>query len=372
MNVWMGACPCTFGLAIPLSQIISTYLANKKGILLQTPAVLPLLAGIKSIAFDLTGTLTKPTVQGFDALDQNCDTTREILTHVKSVEQALTQPHPIRDALLEYLNLRNDSDNTPTPGELTIHAQGIKAVIAQHSYHIGSSLFMQQERITLPPDYTVTDQQQILIAQNKRIVGRFLLQHEVKPEAQTIIQYFKQKEIHLSILTGATHHASSSLTQQLDIPIRSSLTAEEKAEIIKSLPRPVIMLGDELNDTLAVEQADIGVSFRHHSLSAHADITLGNSLSDLIKAITIAEDTQKNIKQNLSWALCYNLGMMSLYAVILPLTHTQLAPGYAGAIMAGSSLLVVLNAMRLLRKEPRTQKADDSIKQTPQDYRRLV
>jgi cation transport ATPase len=372
MNVWMGACPCTFGLAIPLSQIISNYLANKEGILLQTPAILPLLARIKSIAFDLTGTLTKPTVQEFDALDQNCDTTIEILTHVKSIELALTQPHPVRDALLEYINSRSDCNSAHTPDELTAHAQGIEAVIAQHTYHIGSSLFMQQSCITIPRQYSDTDQQQILIAQNKRIVGRFLLQHEVKPEAQTIIEYFNQKDINLSILTGATHQASSNLSHILNITTHSSLTAAQKAQYITSLPSPVLMLGDELNDTLAVEQADIGVSFRHHSLSAHADITLGNSLLDLIKAITIADDTLKNIKQNLSWALCYNLSMMTLYAVILPLTHTQLAPGYAGAIMAGSSLLVVLNAMRLLRREPSPQQTDDSIKQNPQHYRRLV
>ncbi|MDP2830105.1 MAG: heavy metal translocating P-type ATPase [Sulfuricellaceae bacterium] len=344
LAVLVITCPCALSIAAPAAFAAAGSHLLKQGILLTRGHALETLARVNHVVFDKTGTLTygKPLLHGVYSLG-DLDENHSLLL-AASLEQA--SEHPLAQSFLartgrQALHSVSEAQNHP--------GKGVSGVIAGRRYTLGNAAMTPE--ITLP-DVESQDTQagstQVWLCDERQALASFLISDELRPEAQDLIATLKQRGYNLSILSGDSEQAVRHFASQLGITdSRWSLHPEDKLSALKSLQaegRVVAMIGDGINDAPVLAGADVSIAMGGGTQVARASsdiVLLSEKLPDIGRALQTGRDAMVIMKQNFIWAAGYNL-------LALPFAALGFIPPWLAALgMSVSSLVVVLNALRL-------------------------
>ncbi len=331
ISVLVISCPCAFALATPIALVIGVFknplIVFKEALFLET------LAKVKKIFIDKTGTLTQKEVL-----------LKEKIIHEEFDERLLksllkTREHLAHSAILKTLN----GDEVDLE-KIEFFAHGLKASYQNETLLVGSLKFLNAMGV----DLKVKESANIMVgfAKNKTLCALFILEERLKANAKEVIQALQNQGLELEILSGDNESSVNECAKKLGISkYHAHLTPEDKAQIISSYQGVCAMVGDGNNDALALKQASVSLGFEKSALSKSAcDILLlEEDLSLLEKAFDNAQKVYQVVLQNIVLSLIYN-------AVLIPVAMLgYINPLIASLSMSASSLLVVLNSLRLKR-----------------------
>ncbi|MGL4662381.1 MAG: heavy metal translocating P-type ATPase [Culicoidibacterales bacterium] len=358
LSVVVISCPCAFGLATPLSILIGSSLAAKRGILYKSGATFEQVRHIDAVCFDKTGTLTAGT-------PNVVATFTDLSTHAPVLYQAEKQSeHPLALAIVRYIE-----ENQLSMAELPtfqFHEESGKGVFAQNendTYAIGSLKLIKQLNAAITSDqqsFIDTHIQKgasiVVIIENEKLLNILAIRDTVKQEARALIEKLHARGIKTYMITGDMKKPADAIASEIGIPsthVFAEVRPVDKLEHIKQIQATgemVAFVGDGINDAPALAQANLGIAVgtgAKVALSA-ADITLvGGNILLIDEALQISKATLRNIFTNFGWALSYNI-------VAIPVAMLGfLSPTLAATFMAFSDVVVVLNAatLKMFRKK---------------------
>ncbi len=340
LAVLVASCPCALSLAVPAALAAATDRLARAGVLVANAAALGALARIDTVLFDKTGTLTRPSMRlrrtrALAGLDLN---------RCQQIAAALERGyrHPIAAAfagIASGLVVREAEQ---------IAGAGVQGLIDGQRYWLGAAE-QAPVALQLPREFQIADGcTRIMLCDTHRALACFELESPLRSEAPALIDELHRRDINCEILSGDSHDAVSAVARLLKIDQRAARqTPEQKLQRLQALQaqgRRVLAVGDGINDAPLLSAADVSAALPQGAALAQqrADLLLlGDSLTALPLAMDIAKTCNRRIRENLAWALGYNL-------VVLPLAMSgALSPWLAAAGMSVSSLLVVGNALRL-------------------------
>lgn len=362
ISVLVIACPCSLGLATPTAIMVGTGRGAELGILIKSGEALEKTCKVNTVVFDKTGTITvgKPTVTDIlsSVLEENV-----LLKVVGSLEQ--NSEHPLADAVMREVNLRK-LDMYSVRSFNSITGEGVTGIlentpVGDVEVIVGNKKIMDRYSINIEEHIkegeNLVDQGKtiVYVATKDRYLGMIAIADKVRESSKTVIEELKNIGIDVIMLTGDNERTAKAIAKEVGLTkVIAEVSPEQKYSQIKKLQiagKIVAMVGDGINDSPALSQADIGIAVGGGADIAleSADIVLmSKNIKDVPKAIELSRATMKNIKQNLFWAFIYNgLGIPIAAGVLYPFTGHLLNPMIAGAAMAMSSVSVVTNALRL-------------------------
>ncbi|MCQ2852673.1 heavy metal translocating P-type ATPase [Helicobacter pylori] len=329
ISVLVISCPCAFALATPIALVIGVFknplIVFKEALFLET------LAKVKKIFIDKTGTLTQKEVLLKEKII--CEEFDERL--LKSLLK--TREHLAHNAILKSLH----GDEVDLE-KIEFFAHGLKASYQNETLLVGSLKFLNAMGVGIKTKESANIM--VGFAKNKTLCALFILEERLKANAKEVIQALQNQGLELEILSGDNESSVKECTKKLGISkYHAHLTPEDKAQIVSSYKGVCAMIGDGNNDTLALKQASVSLGFEKSALSKSAcDILLlEEDLSLLEKAFHNAQKVYQVVLQNIVLSLIYN-------AILIPVAMLgYINPLIASLSMSGSSLLVVLNSLRL-------------------------
>jgi len=357
VGVLVIACPCALGLATPTGIIVGVELASKRGILIKKAESLEKLGRVKNILFDKTGTLTqgKPEVTDLETLVNS--SAEQILQLAASLEKQ--SEHPLARAIVVQAENKKLT-LSQVSGFKAIRGQGVVGIIDKKKYYLGNDKLISSLKLSFDQDRLSTLSHQgktvMILATEDECLGFIAVADVVKTETKQAISDLKKLGITLVMLTGDKKETALAIAKQVGIDrVEAEVLPEAKAEIVKKYKAAGVtaMIGDGVNDAVALTTADIGVAMATGSDVAieSADITLlHGDISKLLAAIKISGLTMSKIKQNLFLAFIYNVIAIPIAAgAFYASSGLLLNPGLAAAAMSLSSISVVSNTL-LMRK----------------------
>ena len=354
ISVLIISCPCALGLATPIAIVSSVGKGAREGILVKNPEILEIIKDIKYAVFDKTGTLTKGEISVAQVLHQG-----DYLDILGSVERQ--SEHPISKAIVTYVQGKALSVDLAVEDVKIIAGKGITAICDNKKVIIGTKLLLDENNISIDEKYL--DFNKKYLDEGKGVIfaavdgiccATFSLDDSLKDGAEELIQSLKEKGILPILLTGDNITTANFVAKQLNIEkVYAQVLPSEKYKVIKDLQKEakVLFVGDGVNDSPSIKQADIGIT-----LNSGSDITkdagdiilVNNELKAVSKSINLSHESMKIIKQNLFWAFIYNaIGIPIAAGILYPIMGVMLTPMYAGIAMSFSSVTVVLNSLRL-------------------------
>ncbi|MGL2576190.1 heavy metal translocating P-type ATPase [Helicobacter pylori] len=331
ISVLVISCPCAFALATPIALVIGVFknplIVFKEALFLET------LAKVKKIFIDKTGTLTQKEVL-----------LKEKIIHEEFDGRLLKSLLKVREHLAHSAILKTLNGDEVDLEKIEFFAHGLKANYQNETLLVGSLKFLKSMGV----DLKVKESANIMVgfAKNKTLCALFILEERLKANAKEVIQALQNKGLELEILSGDNESSVKECAKKLGISnYHAHLTPEDKAQIISSYQGVCAMIGDGNNDALALKQASVSLGFEKSALSKSAcDILLlEEDLSLLEKAFDNAQKVYQVVLQNIVLSLIYN-------AILIPVAMLgYINPLIASLSMSGSSLLVVLNSLRLKR-----------------------
>ena len=357
ISVMVIACPCSLGLATPTAIMVGTGRGAELGILIKSGEALEKAHKVNTVVFDKTGTLTEGKPKVTDILTMEGYKENDTLQIAGALE--LHSEHPLGEAIVE--EAKNRGLTFPEVNDfISITGQGVCGKIEESEVLIGNVKLMKAKNIEI----TMKKELDKLASQGKTpmymaIDGKFLgiiaVADVMKEEAVDTIKELKTRGYKIGMITGDNKITAEAIGKQVGIDmIFAEVTPEDKYLKVKELQEEgynVAMVGDGINDSPALVQADIGIAIGGGTDIAmeSADIVLmKRNLKDVLTAMDLSNATIRNIKQNLFWAFIYNtLGIPIAAGVLYPFTGHLLNPMIAGGAMAMSSVSVVTNALRL-------------------------
>ena len=333
LSVLVVSCPCALSLATPTSYTAAIRALRHQGVVLHNGQVLENIHGVSHIVFDKTGTLTegRPRITA-STLRDDVDA-QQAMSIAATLEQY--SRHPIASAFAQQ--------NVLATSNVDVHSgKGISAIVNGERYRIGSADFcgVAPSRHSRDIDVFLCDEQGIM--------AHYQLADTLRSDAAALVSYLKSRHHQVTILSGDHHHQVEYIARQLGLDSwHAGCTAAQKLAHIHALQQQgqrIMMVGDGVNDAPVIAAADISVAMTDASdlTRAQADVVLlDNRLSGVELLFKTAHRGRRILRQNLGWALGYNL-------VSLPLAAAGLVPPWLAALgMSLSSLLVILNALRL-------------------------
>ncbi|MCK3654530.1 hypothetical protein A4G19_01710 [Pasteurellaceae bacterium Macca] len=357
-TVLIIACPCALGLAIPLSTIAGVARSAELGVLVRNIDALQSASEVDTLVFDKTGTLTHGEMQVSHIEVFAPFTLEQVLTVALQVEQHAS--HPIAKAVVNDTKKRLSPAEQQPLGAMSevqiVKGQGISARINGQIIKVGNKRFIGDLAEKATQNHIATA---VFIAIDKQLAGVMSLTDQLRPESAGLIAQFQRQGYRCVMLTGDNQAVAEHYAQQLGLDgVIANLLPEQKAEQIHALQqqgRKVAMVGDGINDSPALAQANVGIAMHNGSEIALevADLSLMKAgLSPLADILPFSQQVIKNMKQSLAGAFIYNLISIPLAAgVLYPFTGWLLNPMIAAMAMALSSITVVLNSQRLLRQK---------------------
>ncbi|WQX26247.1 heavy metal translocating P-type ATPase [Helicobacter pylori] len=331
ISVLVISCPCAFALATPIALVIGVFknplIVFKEALFLET------LAKVKKIFIDKTGTLTQKEVLLKEKIIYEEFDGRLLKSLLK------TREHLAHSAILKSLD--GDEINLE---QIEFFAHGLKASYHNETLLVGSLKFLNAMGV----DIKAKESANIMVgfAKNETLCALFILEERLKTNAKEVIQALQNQGLELEILSGDNESSVKECAKKLGISkYHANLTPEDKAQIVSSYKGVCAMVGDGNNDALALKQASVSLGFEKSALSKSAcDILLlEEDLSLLKKAFDNAQKVYQVVLQNIVLSLIYN-------AVLIPIAMLgYINPLIASLSMSASSLLVVLNSLRLKR-----------------------
>lgn len=357
VTVLVIACPCALGLATPTAIMVGIGKAAEEGILIKDAESLELAKEIDVVALDKTGTITEgePRVSRLYWSHDTLPLHRDIMY---SIEQR--SEHPLAEAITE--ELRSSANLLENVSVEQVSGKGIEGVFDDNRYFIGNESFMLSQKIYIPLDIQneIADELNaahtvVIFADENTAFGVAGITDAMKPTSKKAIAQLRKMGIDVAIFTGDNEKVATALARELGIDnVKGGVLPEEKAALVKALQlqgKIVAMVGDGINDSGALAQADVSIAMGKGSDIAMdvAKMTIISSdLKKIPKAVRLSRQTVKTIRQNLFWAFIYNvIGIPIAAGMLYPINGFLLNPMIAGAAMALSSVSVVTNSLRL-------------------------
>ena len=361
VSVLVISCPCALGLATPTAITVGTGIGAKLGILIKSAHALEELRAVKYVLFDKTGTVTHGRPRVTDAfLEEN-----NLLSLACSLEQLSS--HPLATAVCDY----GAEKNVPVLGVEDFDApvgKGLSGWVGGASVFVGKRAFIEESCGALSASADKAEQEfrsrgttTICIckkAEDGVSFGVFAISDSVKNSAKRAVEELHKLGVTCVMLTGDNEAAARHVADEVGIrEVHASLLPDDKERLLRefSAKGKCAMVGDGINDAPALARADIGIAIGAGTEVAvdSADVILiGSSLTALPNAILLSRATMRCIKQNLFWALLYNMICIPIAAGVLAPIGITLNPMMGAAAMSCSSVFVVLNALRLRTFRP--------------------
>ena len=384
ISVLVVACPCSLGLATPLSIVIASGESSKKGILIKNSEALENAHKVKTIVFDKTGTLTKGKLslskiynytgntlilenKGKDKAEgeknrneQSEISDSELIKIVASVEAK--SEHPIargivNDAKDRKIELKKVKEFQSLAG------LGVTALYNGEKYLIGNKKLMEQNGVEIIEQVEKDEEKLqkagnsiLFVAKENELIALLGVKDNVKENAKDVVSKLKLFGINVVMLTGDNEKTAHAIADSIGIDnVIAGVMPKDKAETIENLKKSnqlVMMCGDGINDSVSLVKADIGVSVGSGTdvaMDSSNVVLMNDDLEKIVELIEISHRTIRNIKQNLFWAFFYNLCMLPIAIGVFSPLGIVINPMMASIAMTISSVTVTLNSLRLKR-----------------------
>ena len=362
VTVLIIACPCALGLATPTALMVGIGKGAENGILIKDAESLEVARKVDTVVLDKTGTLTEGHPQVTDAIWLEEDAKHILYSLEKSSE------HPLAEAVVKYLKNIPGRD-VKNFGVLS--GKGVEGYIEGKKYYAGNLTLLQEKGIVLgevlkkkAESWTSEAKTVIALADEQKALGVLAITDRLKPTTVQAIEELHKQGIEVWMLTGDQPEAAREVAKQVGIAhYQAGVLPQEKATFVQTLQakgKKVAMVGDGINDSAALAQADLSIAMGQGSDIAMDTAMVTILSSDLVKiseTIRLSQLTVRTIQQNLFWAFFYNLiGVPIAAGVLYPINGFLLNPMIGGAAMAFSSVSVVTNSLRLRRKRMETER----------------
>jgi len=355
------SCPCALGIATPTALMVGVGRGAEMGILIRGGEYLERARKLHVIVLDKTGTITRGEPRVTDIVTVEASE-NELLSYAATIEHG--SEHPLAKAVLEAAKARG-IDVGPAEEFEAVAGSGVRGTVKGRKVLLGNRAFLKGEGIA--QDHLESDASRLesegktvmFLAIDKRLLGALALADTPKPNSAHAIEQLKAMGLEVVMLTGDNERTAKAIAKQVGIErIIAGVLPWEKANVIKKIQQEgkvVSMVGDGINDSPALAQADVGIALGSGSDIAKETggiILIRDDLDDVVRGIWLSKATMRKIRQNLAWALGYNTAAIPIAALGL------LNPIIAAAAMSLSSLSVVINAATLKRTrlEPKAQR----------------
>jgi len=362
VTVLVIACPCALGLATPTAIMVGIGKGAENGILIKDAESLDIANKINAVVLDKTGTITegKPTVRELEWTISDID--NQLQNILYSAE--LNSEHPLAGSIVNFLS--NKGEIIENIKSESITGQGIKALYKNKKFYIGNLSLMKTNNINISKivqkkinEKLKQAQTLVLFSDETKILAIISISDKVKEDSKRVIEELQRKNIFVYMLTGDNYQVAKSVANQLNInEFKSEVLPSEKVNFIKDLQsdgKIVAMVGDGINDSGALAQADLSIAMGSGSdiaINVAKMTIIGNKLSKILSTIELSKQISKTIRQNLFWAFIYNIvGIPIAAGILFPLNGFLLNPMWAGFAMALSSVSVVINSLMLKYKK---------------------
>lgn len=358
VTVTIIACPCALGLATPTAIMVGIGKGAENGILIKDAESLETARKVNAIVLDKTGTLTegRPTVTDIsDPLLQS--PLGDVLFTLESASE-----HPLAQAIVQH----QTRQLLPMKEFESLTGLGVRGKINGTYYYAGNRRLLETHHLTVSPALTeeaarLSQEAKTVIwlADSQHALGLVAIADRIKPTSREAVRQLQKMGISTYMLTGDNPETAQRIAAQCGIThFQAEVLPQQKAQFIKNLQKEgkiVAMVGDGINDSAALAQADLSIAMGKGSDIAMdvAKMTLISSdLNKITDAIRLSQATVRTIRENLFWAFIYNLiGIPVAAGILYPINGFLLNPMIAGAAMAMSSVSVVSNSLRLKRKK---------------------
>lgn len=360
VTVLVIACPCALGLATPTAIMVGVGKGAENNILIKDAESLELAHKVNAIILDKTGTITegKPLVTDFvwNVQGDVVKRYKEILYTLESQSE-----HPLAEAVAK--NLKEDGIRSIALDSFeSLTARGVKGKLNGTSFYIGNKKLVEENNINIPDNMaslaaTLQSEAKTVVyfTDDKSILAVMAIADKIKDTSKEAIRSLQNKNIDVYMLTGDNEQTAKAVASQVGLKhYKAEVLPSDKADFVKQLQREgkiVAMVGDGINDSHALAQADVSIAMGKGSDIAMdvAKMTLITSdLRSISKALNLSTKTVMGIRQNLFWAFIYNIiGIPVAAGILYPVNGFLLDPMIAGAAMALSSVSVVGNSLRL-------------------------
>ena len=357
VTVLVIACPCALGLATPTAIMVGVGKGAENGILIKDAESLELSQKVNAVVLDKTGTITEGKPQVTDELWAD-ESMKPILAALEKQSE-----HPLAEAVVKHFENENAVEIS---GFESITGKGVKGVAGGETYFAGNRKLLAENNITIPENLSVKSNEWsklaktvIWFADSQRALAVLAISDKIKETSIAAIRQMQEMGIEMYMLTGDNEATAAAIAQQTGIRHhKAEVLPQEKSDFVKQLQQQgkiVAMVGDGINDSTALAQADVSIAMGQGSDIAMdvAKMTIISSdLTKIPQAIRLSRQTVRTIRQNLFWAFIYNvIGIPIAAGILYPVNGFLLNPMIAGAAMALSSVSVVTNSLRLKWKK---------------------
>ncbi|MBS5797012.1 MAG: copper-translocating P-type ATPase [Dysgonomonas mossii] len=349
------ACPCALGLATPTAIMVGIGKGAEKGILIKDAESLELAKKVDSVVLDKTGTITegKPVVTDVYWLSGD-DSKKDILYSLEKQSE-----HPLADAITNYLA---GIVSVPIWEFESITGKGVIGLVNGEKYFVGNKKFLDENGVIVDKvllekmkNSSHSSKTMIWFSDSKKAIALIAITDEIKTTSLSAIQQLQSSGIEVYMLTGDNYATAKEIASKVSINhFHAEVLPQDKAEFVKQLQsegKVVAMVGDGINDSTALAQADLSIAMGKGSdiaIDVAKMTIISSDLTKISEAIKLSKQTVVTIRQNLFWAFVYNLiGIPLAAGVLYPINGFLLNPMIAGAAMALSSVSVVSNSLRL-------------------------
>ena len=355
------ACPDALGLATPTAVAVGTGLGARHNILIKDAATLEGVSRVDAVVLDKTGTLTEGAPRLTQVISHNGDD-GELLRLAAAAETG--SEHPLARAIVE--GARQRSIAIPEPSAFSaISGQGLDATVDGHAVVVGNRRLMEERGIGLDGlgeqalDLAERGDTPMFVAVDGRAAGLVSVADTIRPTARTAIRRLHELGVETVMMTGDNERTARSVAAELGMDrVFAEVLPADKARYVKQLQdeaKVVAMVGDGINDTPALAQADVGIAIgagTDVAIETARVVLMKSDPLDVVRAFLLSKATVTKMKQNLFWASIYNVLAIPIAAgVLYPSLGLQLRPEWAALLMSISSIIVATNAVLLKRVE---------------------
>ncbi len=359
ISVLVIACPCALGLATPTAIMVGTGKGAKQGILIKGGDTLEKAHKVSYVIFDKTGTLTVGKPKVTDVIAFGKSNHNEVLSIAAALEKS--SEHPLAEAIITEAKNRKIV-TCKVSNFKAIPGHGVQGTIGKKAFLLGSRKLMKSVEVA-----SFAKQMELLesngktlmlLSDGKKVLGMIGVADTVRAESKEAVAMLQEQGIKVYMITGDNSRTAKAIASELGIKnVFADVLPNEKASYVKQLQKEgvVAMVGDGINDAPALAQADIGIAMGSGTdvaMETGNIVLMKNNALDVAKAFKLSRMTMSTIKQNMFWALFYNIvGIPIAAGVLYPSTGWLLSPMIAGAAMALSSVSVVSNSILLSAKK---------------------
>ena len=346
ISVLLIACPCALGLATPTALMVGFGRATKSGILIKDATIFERASDLNTVVFDKTGTLTESQLEVKDFIElRELDNLKDLIWTMETYSE-----HPLSGTIRSFLG---EQQNLVLDYFKNLDSGGLEAKFQGRIFYLGSAKLLSTKTDLKPLD--LGEGSQVYLFDKNNIYAAFSFEDKIRRSSHRVVERLNKMDLELYLFSGDQKEAVERQAKALNLENYSyamdPVGKFEKLKALQSQSKIVAMVGDGINDSAALSQADIGIAMgggAELAVSSADVILMGSDLAKLPDFLSIAKLTKRGIRQNLFWAFIYNIIAIPIAAgVLYPLNGFLLNPMFAGLAMGLSSVSVVLNSLRL-------------------------